>query len=224
MKSKVFIVAAVLAVALMAVPAFAATVTLNTVVDTYVDKGNPTDSYGSSNNLYVAGDVVWMFDWVDNDKRTYLKFDLSSIPDCATITSATLGLYLNDKVDGQSESVYHVASDSWSGNITWNTRPDYDTYLDTSNPPNENHWETWDLLPNWNYIVDLTDDYLSLIILTNETCDSSDRYNAYDKGCNIPYLQICYTQCNPVPIPPSALLMGSGLLGLVGLGWRRKRS
>jgi hypothetical protein len=28
---------------------------------------------------------------------------------------------------------------------------------------------------------------------------------------------------NAVPIPPSALLMGSGLLGLVGLGWRRRK-
>jgi hypothetical protein len=27
-----------------------------------------------------------------------------------------------------------------------------------------------------------------------------------------------------VPIPPTALLLGSGLLGLVGLGWRRKKS
>jgi hypothetical protein len=27
-----------------------------------------------------------------------------------------------------------------------------------------------------------------------------------------------------VPIPPTALLLGSGLLGIVGLGWRRRRS
>jgi hypothetical protein len=27
---------------------------------------------------------------------------------------------------------------------------------------------------------------------------------------------------SPVPIPPSALLLGTGMLGLVGLGWRRK--
>ena len=29
---------------------------------------------------------------------------------------------------------------------------------------------------------------------------------------------------NPVPLPPSALLLGSGLLGLVGLGWRRRKT
>jgi len=28
---------------------------------------------------------------------------------------------------------------------------------------------------------------------------------------------------SPVPLPPSVLLLGSGLLGLVGLGWRRSR-
>ena len=26
-----------------------------------------------------------------------------------------------------------------------------------------------------------------------------------------------------VPLPPSVLLMGTGILGLVGLGWRRSR-
>ena len=28
---------------------------------------------------------------------------------------------------------------------------------------------------------------------------------------------------NAVPLPPSVLLLGSGILGLVGLGWRRAR-
>jgi len=27
-----------------------------------------------------------------------------------------------------------------------------------------------------------------------------------------------------VPLPPSMLLLGSGLLGLVGLGWRRRQA
>jgi hypothetical protein len=33
-----------------------------------------------------------------------------------------------------------------------------------------------------------------------------------------------YRLGTPVPLPPSALLLGSGLLGLVGLGWRRRKS
>ncbi len=28
----------------------------------------------------------------------------------------------------------------------------------------------------------------------------------------------------PIPLPPSALLLGSGLLGLVGFGWRRRKN
>ena len=35
----------------------------------------------------------------------------------------------------------------------------------------------------------------------------------------------CYTgKVTGVPLPPSALLLGSGLLGLAGLGWRRKKA
>ena len=33
-----------------------------------------------------------------------------------------------------------------------------------------------------------------------------------------------YNDTQVVPLPPSALLLGSGLLGLVGLGWRRRKT
>jgi hypothetical protein len=37
------------------------------------------------------------------------------------------------------------------------------------------------------------------------------------------YVQVLAASDTEVPIPPTALLLGSGLIGLAGLGWRRKR-
>jgi hypothetical protein len=57
---------------------------------------------------------------------------------------------------------------------------------------------------------------------------NADGYDAYahvfhlDFGSDPPTATITGFAAEPVPLPPSALLMGSGLLGLLGLGWRRK--
>jgi hypothetical protein len=47
--------------------------------------------------------------------------------------------------------------------------------------------------------------------------------NITSDGVSFPSLDHLYVG-SAVPIPPSALLLGSGLLGLLGLGWRRKSS
>jgi hypothetical protein len=45
-----------------------------------------------------------------------------------------------------------------------------------------------------------------------------------DDSGNVTYSQLTAEHTPAVPLPPSAMLLGSGLLGLVGLGWRRKQS
>ena len=55
------------------------------------------------------------------DRRGLLKFDLSSIPSNATITSATLYLYEKDNKSGQTTFIYRVTS-GWNENTaTWSS-------------------------------------------------------------------------------------------------------
>ena len=93
--------------------------------DAYVDKSTPNRNYGESEDLKVQR-VAW--------QRTYLKFNISSIPNNQVIDNATLCLYLyNDQAD-QNISINHVYDNSWcegdggtdgspACEITWNNQP-----------------------------------------------------------------------------------------------------
>jgi len=70
------------------------------------------NNYGNETKLDVRPDN-------DADQRGLLKFDLSSIPSNATITSATLYLYEKDNKAGQTTYIYRVTS-NWNENTaTW---------------------------------------------------------------------------------------------------------
>mgnify|MGYP000163472623 CR=1 FL=1 len=64
-------------------------VTLNPSGDTYAHEGNPSTNYYLSSQLRVARATEFLVLC-----RSYLKFDLSSIPSDAVISSATLSMYL----------------------------------------------------------------------------------------------------------------------------------
>jgi hypothetical protein len=82
--------------------------------DTYIDAGSPTRNYGTDDKFEVRPDN-------SADRRGLLKFDLSSIPANATVTSATLYLYENGNKTGQTTYLYRVTS-SWNeSTVTWNT-------------------------------------------------------------------------------------------------------
>jgi hypothetical protein len=72
------------------------------------------NNYGGDNTFEVRPDN-------GADRRGLVKFDLSSIPASATVTSATLYLYSKDNKDTQITSIYRVTS-NWNENtVTWLT-------------------------------------------------------------------------------------------------------
>jgi len=98
--------------------------------DAYVNKLNPTQNYGKKEVLEVT-DLNG-----SETSRSYLKFDLSSIPSDATIFYALLGFYYSG-YEGSSEPKLGLSrvNTSWSEEtITWDNQPDFSLVYDYSFP------------------------------------------------------------------------------------------
>ena len=80
--------------------------------DTFVSSGTPTTNYGSSIILVVQ-----------SGGTTYLKFNLSTLPAGATVSKATLRLYVDWVIKSGSFDVYQL-NNTWSeSTLTYNTPP-----------------------------------------------------------------------------------------------------
>lgn len=86
--------------------------------DTYINSGTPNTNFGTTNPLRASS--------VAN--RSLLKFDTSSIPANAYITSVTLQIYSTNAPGGKYQ--VHPSLDSWTETgVTWNTQPTWDTTI-----------------------------------------------------------------------------------------------
>jgi len=101
--------------------------------DTYVDENLPTTNFDTSNIVAIMEHTN---PWA---KRTYMKWDLSSIPG-TKITSAILYLYCT--YEGGDIATYKVTSSWNSATMTWNSgQPSVDgTNLHTWSPSVVNTW------------------------------------------------------------------------------------
>ncbi len=106
--------------------ALGANITLTPEADTFVRASDPDASHGVETSFDVHGGASF-YGCGTGPSVGLLRFDLSSIPAGATITSAKLELtsFTGFAFDGDPEHhASFVPDDSWAeGSVTWNTRP-----------------------------------------------------------------------------------------------------
>jgi len=81
--------------------------------DSYTNSADPTTNYGAKTLLDVDGATQY----------TYIQFDLASIPSGASVSQATLKLYVNSVTTAGSFNVDYVNGSWTEGTITWNSSP-----------------------------------------------------------------------------------------------------
>ena len=152
-------------------------------IDTFVNQNAPNTNYGNQTFL-VAAESAGSYAGI------LIKFNVSSIPSYADITSSKLKLYFyTSPTNATNEiniSTRLITSNSWNeSNVTWNTRPSYSTqYSDKKALTNNYGWiefnvteivERWINGSNPNYGITIVPDTAS--VNTEKRFYSSDSSN-----------------------------------------------
>jgi hypothetical protein len=154
------------------------------------------------------------------DQRSWLKFDLSSLPGNRVVTSATLNLFnYYNMVNPQQVEVYGGTSNSWTAStITWGNQAALGTAALATTPVQARvAWYSWDVTSFVNQ--NSTGDSLVSLVLKAQAENGTTNYAAFFRNTYIsqtPVLTVTY-DVTPTPIPAAAWLLGSGLLSLVGI-------
>ncbi len=161
--------------------------------DGYMFKGNPDTNFNSSELIIGYGFGL-------NDiLRSFLQFDLSTVPANATIVSADLKLFQYESINMEGLIIgVHQVKEPWSENtLTWTNQPSYDAAPEDTilRDPSENIWISWDitlLMQGWvdgsiaNYGVILKDE---VKVIASIECHASE----YDSDITLrPKLEITY--------------------------------
>lgn len=91
------------------------------IADTYVNAADPTVNYGTADQVGHLGTA-------GNEKRSFIKFDISKIPTTGLVKAELfMYLYANDISDRpQRPCVKRVTADWVEGDVTWNAQPTFD--------------------------------------------------------------------------------------------------
>jgi len=138
--------------------------------DAFVRGGTNAGANYGTNSLLVIKENTGT---ANNDRRSFLKFDLSTLS--GAVASATLRLKVQNDDAGALHDIHLVSNDSWTeGGITWSNQPSLGAVLATETVPAIDGWLEIDITATLNSELS-GDGVLSLAIAESST----DTYTAY---------------------------------------------
>jgi len=192
---------------------YSTTVQLYPTADSWVDANAPTANKGGDTKLHSRSDGIL------DERLTYIKFDLSSLPTGVSILSARVYVW---ETGGDSAAevieVRFVSDDSWTEyGITYNNRPSYASAATDSVSVGQNAYFSW------NVASDVAsqfagDEVLSLVFRTTILNDHKDWYSKeYSCGCYKPYLEVTYATLHHFSVyaTPSTVQVGQSFSVIV---------
>ena len=191
--------------------------------DAEINDGSPDSNFGGRDDLII--------NWFDNSRSIGLiEFDLSVVPEGATINLATLDLFHEfNSNQGSRYDIFRITS-AWSeSTVTFNTAPNFDSTavssLTISDDSTSVHrlWDVTNVVSDWvnnvhpNYGLWIEEIPIqgnaTAYFLSSDTTDPTKR----------PKLTIDYTTTAPSTVPePTTLAIMT--FGLAGIGFARKKN
>ncbi|MFT7235952.1 MAG: hypothetical protein ACI93L_000017 [Cyclobacteriaceae bacterium] len=128
------------------IPTDTASTILLAIEDAFVRGGaNANSNYGTATTLVVKENSGS----ADNDRMSFLKFDLSTISGQVSIAKIKIKVQNDDS--GASHSLYTRNDDSWTETgITWNNKPSAGSLISTQTVPNIGEWIEFDVTDEVN--------------------------------------------------------------------------
>jgi len=169
--------------------------------DSWVEAEFPNGIHGSETSLRVKSDA--------RTRRSFLKFDLNSVPNGKSITSVKLYLYCTYKDQHPSVEIYvHETGDNWDeASITWNNAPDVGSLVTSILVNGTGQYYCWDITPygQTQYSGDKILSVVVKLLLDDPTLNNPNlaRYFAskeYDGTTIDPYLEVIYEDSAPVAL------------------------
>ncbi len=174
------------------------------VADAYTDFNDPNTAKGVQNPKRLAVSGVSNY-----YRRSYLKFDTSSLPSGAQILKARLWVYVNSVVNPGNpvKTIFacQLSNDAWQENtITWNNQPENGPAISENSSIPSSGWVSWDVT-SWVLDQISVDNVVSIVLRTYEPASTIEPWfeSKEELFGHIPYLEVVYVEEHVAPVPQS---------------------